>query len=296
MEEAGLTVIVPAFNEVTSVGREVTALREALARTRWPFEILVVDDGSTDGTAVAAEQAGANVLRHRTNKGYGAALKTGIRHARGEIICITDADGTYPAASFPSLVSELAKGQHDMVVGARVGRKATIPLARRPTKWVLARLAELVAEEPIPDLNSGQRAFFRRDALRLMNLLPDGFSFTTTITLAMASNGYLIGYVPIEYMERVGRSKIRPIRDTLNFTGLILRIALYFAPLKIFLPLSGVILLLAVAWGLISKFVLGELADVSTVVLVFAGVQVAVVGLMAELINRRLPNSFQADD
>lgn len=291
-----LSVVVPAFNEEKAVGAEVTTLRSVLEKTGWPFEIIVVDDGSKDGTADAAESAGARVVRHRVNRGYGAALKTGIRVAKGNIIGITDADGTYPPEALPKLVSMLVEGQHDMVVGARVGPQAEIPLMRRPAKWVLGRLAELIAGEPIPDLNSGQRVFSRKSVLRFFSLLPDGFSFTTTITLAMLSNGHRVAYEPVGYAKRVGRSKIHPIRDTLGFTSLILRVALYFAPLKIFLPLSVLLLLIALAWGLVSKFVLGSLADVSTVLLVLAAVQVVVVGLVAELINRRVTNSYQADE
>lgn len=289
-------MVVPAFNEEKAVGAEVTTLRSVLEKTGWPFEIIVVDDGSKDGTADAAESAGARVVRHRVNRGYGAALKTGIRVAKGNIIGITDADGTYPPEALPKLVSMLVEGQHDMVVGARVGPQAEIPLMRRPAKWVLGRLAELIAGEPIPDLNSGQRVFSRKSVLRFFSLLPDGFSFTTTITLAMLSNGHRVAYEPVGYAKRVGRSKIHPIRDTLGFTSLILRVALYFAPLKIFLPLSVLLLLIALAWGLVSKFVLGSLADVSTVLLVLAAVQVVVVGLVAELINRRVTNSYQADE
>jgi len=291
-----LSVVVPAFNEEKAVGAEVATLRSVLEKTGWPFEIIVVDDGSTDRTGDAAESAGARVVRHWVNRGYGAALKTGIRVAKGNIIGITDADGTYPPDALPRLVSMLVEGQHDMVVGARVGPQAQIPLLRRPAKWALARLAELIAGEPIPDLNSGQRVFSRKSVLRFFSLLPDGFSFTTTITLAMLSNGHRVAYEPVSYAKRVGRSKFHPMRDTLGITGLILRIALYFAPLKIFLPLSVLLILVALAWGLVSKFVLGSLADVSTVLLVLAAAQVAGVGLVAELINRRVTNPFQADE
>ena len=296
VEEAGLSVIVPAFNEEGGVGPVVEALLEELGKSGQPFEVILVNDGSTDGTAEEAERAGARVLRHATNRGYGASLKTGIRHARFPLVCMTDADGTYPAKSIPALVGQLAANQSDMVVGSRTGASVAIPLVRRPAKWILGRLAELVAGEPIPDLNSGLRVFRRRHVLRFFNLVPDGFSFTTTLTLAMLSNGYLVDYVPIDYSARVGRSKIRPIRDTLGFFGLVLRIALYFAPLKVFLPLSGVLLLLAVGWALLSKFAIGTLADVSTVVIVVAAVQVAIVGLVAELINRRVTNTYREEN
>ena len=180
-----------------------------------------------------------------------------------------------------------------MVVGARTKNDVAISLVRRPAKWLLGRIAELVVGRTIPDLNSGLRVFRRETAFRFASLLPDGFSFTTTITLAMLSNAYEVEYKPISYHQRVGHSKIRPIRDTLNFVTLILRIALYFAPLKIFLPMSALLLLLAAAWGIVSKVVLGQLADVSTVVIVVAAVQVAVLGLLAEMINLRVSNSYR---
>ena len=283
----------PAFNEEMGIGSVIDELRCVLGGIGRPHEITVVDDGSTDGTAARVEAAGVRVVRHPTNQGYGAALKSGIRHSSFDLICITDADGTYPIDRIPQLVKHLTDSGCDMVVGARTGPNVAISPVRRPAKWVLARLAEMVAGKPIPDLNSGLRVFRRETALRFFNLLPDGFSFTATITLAMLNNGYPVDYVPINYGARVGRSKFRPIQDTFNFLGLVLRIALYFAPLKIFLPLSGILLLVAIAWGLVSTLVLGDLADVSTVVIVMASVQVAVLGLIAELINKRLPNHYR---
>jgi hypothetical protein len=230
------------------------------------------------------------VLQHHSNRGYGAAIKTGIRHARYDLIAITDADGTYPNEQIPLLAAHLQTGHYDMVVGARTGEHVAIPLLRRPAKWFIGKLANLVASEPIPDLNSGLRVFRRAAVMEFFDILPEGFSFTTTITLGMLTNGYLVDYLPIDYHRRVGRSKIRPIRDTLNFTQLILRIALYFAPLKLFLPLSGLLLLAAVAWGLFSTLVFQQLADVSTLVIVMTAAQFAAIGLLAELINRRFPS------
>lgn len=180
-----------------------------------------------------------------------------------------------------------------MVVGARTGENVAIPLVRRPAKWAIGRLANYVAGEKIPDLNSGLRVFRREIALRMFGLLPNAFSFTTTITLAMLTNNYLVNYVPIDYFARVGQSKIRPVQDTLNFVQLVWRIALYFAPLKLFLPLSGLLLLLAVGWALFTLLVLDQLADVSTLVIVMTAFQVAVIGMLAELINKRLPNYYK---
>lgn len=294
--EAGLSIVIPAYNEAESVGKVIQDLLTTLKETKWPFEILVVDDGSSDDTRWQAEAAGAKVLWHVANRGYGAALKTGIRHAKYSLTCITDADGTYPNERIPELVQNLVESDSGMVVGSRTGAKVAIPLARRPVKWAIGRLASMAAGQAIPDLNSGLRVFRHSTAMRFISLFPDGFSFTATITLALLCNGYLVQYVPINYYSRTGHSKFRPIQDTFNFVGLVFRIALYFAPLKIFMPLSGLLLLLAIAWAIISKIMFGLLADVSTMVIMMASVQVAVVGLLAELISRRLPNYYRDED
>lgn len=292
----GVSIVLPAYNEEQAIGPVLEELLKVMDDSGLSYEVIVVDDGSQDATAeVAKRYEGVTVLRHRGNRGYGAALKTGIRHARYDLICITDADGTYPNERIPDLVTRLTQDRHDMVVGARVGEHVAIPLVRQPAKWAIGLLANYVAGEPIPDVNSGLRVFRREVALRLFSMLPNGFSFTTTITLAMLTNGYLVDYVPINYHARIGRSKIRPIQDTLNFVQLVLRIALYFAPLKVFLPFSGLLLVLALAWALFSKFVLGQLADVSTLVIAMTGVQVAVIGMLAELVNRRLPNYYREE-
>jgi glycosyltransferase involved in cell wall biosynthesis len=291
-----VTVVVPAYNEERGIGPVLSQLHHVMAASRLSYEVIVVDDGSQDRTAELAEGSdGVAVLRHRANRGYGAALKTGIRHAHFDLICITDADGTYPNERIPALVEELVQNGCDMVVGARTGDRVAIPLVRRPAKWVIGWLANFVTGEAIPDLNSGLRVFRKEAALRFFSMVPDGFSFTATITVAMLTNGFLVNYVPINYGARIGRSKIRPVQDTLNFIQLVLRIALYFAPLKIFLPLSGLLMLLALAWALFSRFALGQLADVSTLVIVMTAIQVAVIGMLAELIKGRLPNYFREE-
>ncbi len=287
-----LSIVIPVYNEELGIAPLLARLLEVMQASDLEYEIIVVDDGSTDNTTARIETAGVHVLRHQDNRGYGAALKTGIRQASNPIIVIMDADGTYLPEYVPCLVEHLVTSGCDMVVGARTGKGVKIPRLRRPAKWAISRLAELVAGQSINDLNSGLRVFRRQVALRLVGLLPDGFSFTTTITMAMLSNEYVVEYLPIDYHARVGRSKISPVRDTLSFVALVLRIGLYFAPLKIFLPISGILLLSAIGWGVFTKFVLGEVADVSTMVIVMTAVQVGVVGLLAELINRRLPNLY----
>ncbi len=295
-EALGLSIIMPAFDEEDGIAGSVAELSGRINATGWPYEILVVDDGSSDQTAVRAREAGATVVRHDANLGYGAALKTGIRRAQYPVICITDADGTYPADRLTELVEPVASGRIDMAVGSRAGEDVNIPMIRRPAKWMIGRLANLAAGRAIPDLNSGFRVFRRDVVMRFFNLLPAGFSFTSTITLAMMSNGYSVSYLPIDYRHRKGRSKFRPIMDTLNFIGLVLRTTLYFAPLKVFLPAAGLLYLLAIVVGLFTKLVLGQLADVVTVVISMTATQVGIVGLLAELVNRRLPQYYQSDE
>jgi len=297
MYQNSITIIIPAYNEEHGIAGVLSHLTNVMNASGITYEIIVVDDGSKDKTAEnAARHNGITVLRHRINKGYGASIKTGIRHATYDLICITDADGTYPNDRIPHLLSVMREKHADMVVGARTGKEAKIPFIRKPAKWAIAQLARFVTGDKIPDLNSGLRIFKKDAALRFFGILPDGFSFTTTITMGMMTNGFIVEYVPIEYAHRIGRSKIKPVRDTLNFVQLVFRIGLYFAPLKIFLPISGFVVLCAVGWGFFSLFVLGELSDVSTIVIAMTGLQIAVMGMLGELINRRIPNVYREED
>ncbi|HEX2171082.1 MAG TPA: glycosyltransferase family 2 protein, partial [Dehalococcoidia bacterium] len=227
-----VSVIVPAFNEEAGVGSQVDSLRRALQPLDVPFEIIVIDDGSTDQTAAAAARASARVIRHLANRGYGASIKTGILAARFDIIVMSDADGTYPADQIPILLENLETA--DMAVGARVGAEVHIPLARRPAKWVLTRLASQVAGCAIPDLNSGLRAFRRECILQYFPILSNRFSFTTTSTLSLLADDYRIVYTPINYYPRTGQSKVTP-RHFMEFVMLVLKITMMFQPLKIFL-------------------------------------------------------------
>lgn len=191
----GLSVIIPVYNEEQGIGPVLTQLSCVLTGSGLSHEVIVVDDGSCDGTiSIVGQHPGVILIRHQHNQGYGAALKTGIRHANFDLTCITDADGTYPCDLIPDLLERLVKSGYDMIVGARTMGKVAIPLIRRPAKWAIGQLANFVAGQPIPDPNSGLRVFRREVALQLFNVLPNGFSFTTTITLAMLTNGYLVNY------------------------------------------------------------------------------------------------------
>ncbi len=238
-----LSIVIPAFNEELGVGAVVKELRALMEMHAIRSEIIVVNDGSTDGTARAAADAGARVVSHRSNRGYGASLKTGITVARYDIICITDADGTYPSEAIPGMLEELEKA--DMVVGARIGRKVNIPMIRKPAKWLLNRLANYVSGAQIPDLNSGLRMFHRDIAMQYFHILPQLFSFTTTITMAMHCDQYAVTYVPIDYHRRQGHSKI-VAWDAGSFAILILRTAMLFRPLRVFVPVAAMCFLFGI--------------------------------------------------
>jgi glycosyltransferase involved in cell wall biosynthesis len=230
-----VSVVIPAFNEELAVREGIAELREMFAAANIDAEIIIVDDGSKDKTAREAKAAGARVIQHRSNRGYGASLKTGIIAASHDVIAITDADGTYPAKYLPGMLAELEHA--DMVVGSRTGADVHIPLTRKPAKWFLRVMANYVSNTKIPDLNSGLRVFRRDVAMQYFAILSDQFSFTTTITLAMLCDKYAVSYLPIDYRKRQGKSKIMPW-DAGSFAVLIMRVAMLFRPLRVFLPLA----------------------------------------------------------
>jgi len=282
-----LSIVIPAYNEEKSIGRVIDEVRKELDQHDLRYEIIVVDDGSKDRTLAEAEEKEVLVVQHPQNIGYGAALKTGINHAGGENIAILDADQTYPIDRLMDLYQWTDR--FPMVVGARQGKNASIPLFRRPVKWILRRLAQFLCEMEIPDLNSGFRIFRKDVACKFFHMLPAGFSFTTTITLCCLTNGYFIKYVPISYRKRVGKSKIRPFHDTINFLSIILRTIVCFNPLKIFIPVSLFFFLLFIASLAYDLIQLKNITE-KTILFFVAGVQVNIIGLLSDLIDKRLGN------
>jgi len=279
-----VSILIPAYNEEASIANQIEAIHNAMDQTHWNYEVIVVNDGSTDGTAEQVAKQNARLLSLCQNRGYGAALKAGIMEARSEIIVIIDADGTYPCDAIPELLEKAH--EYDMVVGARIGKNVSIPLVRRPAKRILNILANYLSGKHIPDLNSGLRVLKKSLVERYIHLLPSGFSFTTTISLAMLCNEHHVLYHTIDYYPRVGRSKIRPIH-TYYFLLLIIRTIIYFNPLKVFLPLGGIFFFAGVAkfiydvvqWNLSESLLMGMLCMLA------AGI-IWSIGLLADLISK----------
>jgi glycosyltransferase involved in cell wall biosynthesis len=278
-----VSIIIPAYNEEKGILGTIDGVVEAIKPLGIEYELIVVNDGSTDKTAKIVENKNIKIINHEVNKGYGASIKTGIRCSQYENILIIDADGTYPAEKLPDLLGYMDSS--DMVVGARTGENVHVPLIRRPAKWLLNRIANYLVDMKIPDLNSGFRVFRKKVAERYLHILPNGFSFTTTITLAMISDGYQVYYEPIDYYKREGRSKIKPV-DALNFLIFIIRTITYFNPLRVFLPICLALFGLGMARLCYDVFWLHNLTDSTTLLFLFA-LQVGLIGIVADLIVKR---------
>jgi glycosyltransferase involved in cell wall biosynthesis len=274
-DPAQTTVVIPAFNEQDAIGAVVARVR---GRGRWQ-EVLVVDDGSTDETAARAEAAGARVVRHPYNKGNGAAVKTGIRQARGEIVLLMDADGQHDPDDMARLVE--AVGVHDMVIGARAARDQA--WSRALGNAVFRALASWLTGRPIPDLTSGFRAARRERLVEILHLLPNGFSYPTTSCLALLKAGHNVGFLPVAAHARIGTSKIRPLRDGVRFLLIILKIVTLYSPLKVFFPISAVSFLLGLVYGVWNVALHGKI-PMGSALLIQLAVVVFLFGLISEQI------------
>jgi glycosyltransferase involved in cell wall biosynthesis len=282
-ERRGVTFIVPCFNEDPEVVRStVSRLRGTATAAQWDHEVIVVDDCSTRAAYDEAGLGGARLLRHKINRGYGAALSAGLRGARFPWIGIVDADGTYPVERFAGML-ELTR-DYQMVVGAR--KWGDIHWLRRIPKRCLTLLASFLANHAIPDLNSGMRIFHREVYDGHRRIFPDRFSFSSTLTMVGLTSGYEVIFVGIDYFERVGRSSIHPLKDPVRFGYQLLRLSLYFRPLRFFLPLSFLVGALAVARGT-RDMMLNDHFGGLTLVLFFMAFQVFFFGLIAEIINKK---------
>lgn len=276
-----LSIIVPAFNEVGAIRSTVEGLEAAARAAGVDAEIVVVDDGSHDGTGDAARTTGARVISLDENRGYGFALKTGIAESDSAFVAIIDADGTYPPEKIPEMLAICEKA--DMVVGDRGAAMRNVPLVRRPAKFMLNSLAQMLAQRKIPDLNSGIRVFRRASLERFVQLLPDGFSFTTTITLSMMCSNLKVVYTPVSYAKRIGQSSMKPTAF-FTFILLVLRIIVFFQPLRVFMPLGAILFALGFL-KLLYDITLMNLSE-SAIFALLAALVVWSLGLIADMISR----------
>lgn len=288
------SIIIPCYNEKHAIRETIECIWTVVRKSDITnVEIIAVNDGSTDGSehvlnSLAAEsQAGELlVIHHNRNQGYGAALKTGIRRSQSDYICITDADGTYPNERIPELIQKITSNDLDMVVGARIGENVDYSKIRSIPKMILVPWVSFLCGTEVPDMNSGLRIFRRDRSLDFLKLLPDGFSFTTTITICLLRNRYAVEFIPISYTKRIGKSHIKPFRDTLRFTQLILRTGMYFAPMRLLAPLIAALAVLFAISGIYDLSALNNLTD-KTVLLGFASLNVLLFALLADMIDKR---------
>ena len=281
-----LAVIIPAYNEEQSLRNTVEAVSAVLIDADIDYELIVVNDGSKDDTAqIAAGLEGITVLTHGRNRGYGAALKTGIRKASAPKIGIIDADGTYPIDRLPDLFRLAVDTGSEHVIGARKGEE----VHDTPGRWVARRVLKVIAfiatGRWIDDLNSGLRVFDRSVAMQNWSLFPNGFSFTTTITIATLQSGVDVRFEPIDYFQREGESHIRPVKDFFRFVGLIIRISFIYAPLRFFVVPGVVLLLIGIGIAIGQIITDDNIADSAVLAILFGG-QLLLNGLIAESLAR----------
>ncbi|MEQ8818859.1 MAG: glycosyltransferase family 2 protein [Sumerlaeia bacterium] len=277
-----VSVVLPCYNEEKAIPKVIGDIRAAMEGTRWKFEILAVDDKSKDRTVERLEKCGVRIVKHPVNRGSGASRRTGTIEARGEIIVMLDADGTYNAPDIPKMLEFFP--DYDQVNGARTSEQGTHKLLRVPAKWAIRKLACYLAGRHIPDLNTGLKAFKRDVMMKYLWVLPNGFSCVTTMTLAFLCNGHPVKYVSSEYHKRIGKSKFHPVKDTANYFSTVIRMVTYFAPLRVFLPAAAFLLIAGIVKGLFNIIGPKHTLEESDIILICVGVLVLAVGMLADLI------------
>lgn len=285
------SIILPAYNEEKAIGKVIDDIKNAMDNSKYGglYEILVVDDCSSDRTAEIAASKNVEVIRRKINGGSGASRKTGILAAKGEVIVMLDADDTYTASDIPVMLDYFP--DYDQVNGARDSEQGTLKFLRLPMKLILRKLASYLSKTKIPDLNTGLKAFKKEIMLKYMWVIPDGFSCVTTMTLAFLCNGHKVKYIPTKYKKRLGNSKFHPIKDTSKYLQTIIRIILYFNPLKIFSSLSFALFVSAIAVFLYSYFFREKILDITILILLITAIQVLGMGMIAELIVKSKNNN-----
>lgn len=272
-----VSIVIPAYQESAAIGDIVSAVMRVVSTVGCEYEVIVVDDGSTDGTGNVARKAGAHVLTHPYNKGYGASLKTGVRFATNRTVIFLDADGQHDPNDIPRLLAE--RNTYDMVVGARKGMAGS-PMWRKPGKVFLKWLVNNLTGHNIPDFNSGYRVLDREMALRFLPVMPDGFSFSTTSTIAAFKGGYLVQYLPIQVARRIGTSTVTAA-DGFRTIMLIIRLVTLFAPLRVFMPISAITFLIGLIFTIYGYIHAGE-ASLKGLIALLAAVQFFLFGVMVD--------------
>lgn len=287
-----VTIVLPCYNEQDHVLSEVDRISRAMAETSFSYELLVIDDKSTDKTLAVLQDAmpeypNMRLMAFRRNGGSGTARRIGTNDAYGRIVVWTDADMTYPNDRIPEFVQYLVDNPDvDQVVGARTTEQGTHKFLRVPAKWIIRKVAERLAQTKIPDLNSGLRAFRRDVSLPYLRLLPPGFSCVTTITMSFLSNQHAVDYLPIDYAKRAGTSKFHFVKDAYRYILQVLRMVMYFNPIKVLMPLALWLSAAGVVKGVVDVIRYDLRVTVSTLLLVLSGLIIASMALLADLIVR----------
>lgn len=279
-EEEKICIIMPAYNEAGAIGKVLDKLVPMASENGW--EVIVVDDGSSDGTGKIAEGCGAKVLTHSHNQGYGASLSTGIKATDADVVVFIDSDGQQDQNDIPRLLEHI--GKYDMVAGART-KDSHIDLRRRPGKKLLKWFADYIAEEKIPDINSGFRAFRRDILLHYLHLMPKGFSFSTTATFAMLKGGHQIKWIPIKTTKRIGTSTVKQLKHGPETIMLMLRLTVLFDPLRVFLPVSGILTFLAVVMTALNFILYRRAVPASAIFLGISAVIIFMLGLLTDQVS-----------
>ncbi len=285
-------MVLPCYNEQEHVLLEIERITAAMEASEFSYELLVIDDKSTDGTLQVLQQAllrfpRMRLMPFRVNGGSGTARRIGTREARGRVVVWTDADMTYPNERIPEFVRYLHDDPAvDQVVGARLSEEGSHKALRVPAKWVIRKIAEKLSGTTIPDLNSGLRAFRREVSLPYLRLLPPGFSCVTTITLSFLSNQHAVDYLPIAYAKRAGTSKFHFTRDAYRYLLQVLRMIMYFNPIKVLMPIALTLLGLSFVKGLVDVIRYNFGITTNAVLLFISGLLIFVLALLADLIVR----------
>lgn len=296
METLDVSIVLAVYNEEESILKELDIIQSAMKKSKYNYEIIIVNDASTDKTPqILKEVKGVKVITHNRNKGSGGSRKTGTFAAKGKIVVWSDVDLTYPNYLIPELVGRLENSNNRQIVGSRSAEKGTLKILRAPAKFILRRLASFLTKTQIPDLNSGFRAFYREEGLKLMFMVPNGFSCVSTMTISFLCNDLDVGYMPIEYKSRVGESKFHPIKDSYNYLLQIIRMITYFEPLRIFIPAAFIIFAVTFFKNIID-LILTKNTQETDIIGYFMAFIIFAVGLLADLIvthNKRFLLPFQ---